>query len=135
MTASSLLADLCDRGVRLRLSEDRLRILIPRDALTPDLREALLAVKPQLIRIIELADQYRRLLRGDWSGADEDQAREKRRRFADEQARFVDELGPRLAGAVAAMEGRASRSDAGPCPACDGQGQGLCQECGAPPEA
>ncbi len=127
MTASALLADLCDRGVRLRLSEDRLRILIPRAVLTPDLRASLLSVKPQLIRMIELADQYRQLLRDGVAAEDE----EARRKFADHQARLVDELGPKLAGAVGAMEQRREEDEA--CPRCEGRGQ--CQECGNTPES
>jgi hypothetical protein len=128
MTASALLADLCDRGVRLRLSEDRLRILIPRAVLTPDLRTSLLSVKPQLIRMIELAEQYRHLLREGVATEDGDDGR---RRFADQQARLVDELGPKLAGAVAAMESRREDED-GACPRCEGRGQ--CQECGNTPQ-
>jgi hypothetical protein len=129
MTASSLLADLCDRGVRLRLSEDRLRILIPKAVLTPDLRASLLSVKPQLIRMIELVEQYRELLREGVIAEDGDEAR---RQFADHQARLVDELGPKLAGAVGAMEGRREDSDDSACPRCEGRGQ--CQECGNTPE-
>ena len=135
MTASALLADLCQRGVLLRLSEDRLRILIPKDALTPELREALLAVKPQMIRVIELAEQYRLLLREAF-GAQPTNRKEgaiRRRRFGDEQARLVDELGPVLATAVAAMEVRAWRTDTGSCPSCEGSGE--CQECGREAES
>jgi len=135
MTASALLADLCQRGVSLRLSEDRLRILIPKEALTPDLRESLLAVKPQLIRLIELSDQYRQLLREAFA-ADTDieswREGDRRRRFGEEQARLVDELGPTLAATVATMEARAWRADTGCCPTCEGDGQ--CQECGREPE-
>jgi len=134
MTASALLTDLCRRSVLLRLSEDRLRILIPKAALTPELREALVAVKPQMMGLIELADRYRRLLRhafaaGSTSGKD---AALRRRQFADEQARLVDELGPSLATAVAEMEVRAWRADTGSCPTCEGSGQ--CETCASESE-
>ena len=132
MTATTLLTDLCQRGVRLRLTDDRLRILVPRDALTPDLRQTMLAVKPQLIRLLELTEEYRRLLRqafkADRPDADSPAAR---RRFADEQARLVDELGPPLAGALVALEARAWLVETGTCPACD---DGHCQVCEEPEE-
>ena len=134
MTATALLTDLCRRSVLLRLSEDRLRILIPRDALTPELREALVALKPQMMGLIEVADQYRRLLRdafaasaGNWKDGSA-----RRRQFADEQARIVDELGPSLATAVAEMEVRAWRADTGSCPTCGGKGR--CEACAREPE-
>lgn len=134
MTASALLTDLCRRSVLLRLSEDRLRILIPKDALTPELREALVAVKPQMMGLIELADQYRRLLRDAFAAkpAGRKDGALRRRQFADEQARLVDELGPSLATAVAEMEVRAWRADTGSCPSCEGSGQ--CELCASEPE-
>ena len=129
MTASALLTDLCRRGVVLRLSEDRLRILIPKDALTPELREALVAVKPQMMGLIEIADQYRRLLRDAFAAraVTRKEAAARRRHFADEQARIVDDLGQALAAAVADMEVRAWRVDTGSCPTCEGSGS--CQAC------
>ena len=136
MTASSLFADFCQKGVRLRLSEDRLRILIPKEALTPDLRETVLAVKPQLISLIELGERYRRLLRQAFNGAVRgavsgavkgDTASAQRRWFADEQARLLDELGPGLAAAIVSMEARAWREETGSCPTCEAQA--LCREC------
>lgn len=126
MTASSLLTDLCQRGVMPRLTEDRLRIMVPKDVLTADLRQTMLAVKPQLIRLLELADQYRRLLRQAF-GATGGDSPPARRRFGDEQARLVDELGPALAAAIVGLEARAWRDETGVCPACDGDGR--CQEC------
>ena len=134
MTASALLTDLCRRSVLLRLSEDRLRILIPKDALTPELREALVALKPQMMGLIELADQYRRLLRDAFAAgsASRKDGAARRRLFADEQARLVDELGPSLATAVAEMEVRTWRADTGSCPTCEGSGQ--CQACASEPE-
>jgi hypothetical protein len=129
MTASALLADLCHRGVLPRLSEDRLRILIPKDVLTPDLRQTMLAVKPQLIRLLELADQYRRLLRDAFAGVPETaNPLEERRRFAVEQARLIDELGPPLAGALVILEARAWRRETGVCPTCDA-GTTRCEAC------
>ena len=134
MTASALLTDLCRRSVLLRLSEDRLRILIPKDALTPELREALVAVKPQIMALIELADQYRGLLRDAFAAgpAGRKAAAARRRHFADEQARLLDDLGPSLAAAVAEMEVRAWRADTGSCPACAGRGQ--CEACASESE-
>jgi hypothetical protein len=122
-----LLTDLCQRGVRLRLTEDRLRILVPRDALTPDLRQTMLAVKPQLIRLLEMSEEYRRLLRQAFQTEKQaTDAQAARRRFADEQARLVDELGPPLAEALVALEARAWLVETGVCPACD---EGQCQIC------
>ena len=127
MTATALLTELCQRGVMLRLTEDRLRILVPKDALTPDLRQTMLAVKPQLIRLLELADAYRRLLRRAFAATGADaEAVAAQRRFGDEQARLVDELGPALAAAIVGLEARAWRDETGLCPTCDG---GRCQEC------
>lgn len=135
MTASTLLTDLCRRSVLLRLSADRLRILIPKDALTPELREALVAVKPQMMGLIELADQYRRLLRDAFAAgpASRKDGAARRRQFADEQARLLDDLGPSLATAVAEMEVRAWRADTGSCPTCEGSGQ--CAACASEPES
>lgn len=143
MTASALFADFCQKGVRLRLSEDRLRILIPKEALTPDLRETVLALKPQLISLIELGERYRRLLRQAFNGSitggsisggrvnggstKGDTASAQRRWFADEQARLLDELGPNLAAAIVTMEVRAWREETGSCPTCDAHAP--CREC------
>ncbi len=128
MTACALLADLIGKGIVLRLSEDRLRILVPREVLTPDLREALLGVKPQLLPLLELTEQYRRLLRRAWAPtADDSEGRRDRLRFADEQARLLDELGPALAGVLAESEAQAWRKGPAASPSC--QGCGRCPEC------
>ena len=128
MTACALLAELIAKGIVLRLSGDRLRVLVPREVLTPDLREALIGVKPQLLRLLDLTEQYRRLLRQAWTlTADGEEGRPERLRFADEHARFLDELGPTLAAVLAESEAQAWRMGPNSGPSCDGCGH--CQEC------
>lgn len=128
MTVCALLAELIGKGIILRLSEDRLRILVPREVLTPELRSALVGVKPQLLRLLELTEQYRRLLRQAWAPtADGAEGQRERLRFGDEQARFLDELGPALAAVLADFEAQAWHRRAAASPSCHGCGH--CQEC------
>src|SRR4051812_45611488 len=54
MTASVLLTELHDRGVGLTLTgDDRLKIDAPKGAVTPELRNALVANKNELIAILQ----------------------------------------------------------------------------------
>jgi hypothetical protein len=52
MNASTLLADLHRRGIKLSVSGERLSIDAPKGSVTPDLRSALTEHKPDLIRLL-----------------------------------------------------------------------------------
>ena len=54
MTASSLLSQLRELGVEIKVSaDDRLVIDAPRGAITPELRSALASHKPELLQILK----------------------------------------------------------------------------------
>jgi tubulysin polyketide synthase-like protein len=57
MTASTLLADLRARGIKLSVSGERLNVDAPRGAVTPDLRTALVEHKADLIRLLGADDE------------------------------------------------------------------------------
>ncbi len=106
--ASALLADLCRQGVELKLTKDRLRIVAPVRALTPDIRAGLIEHKPELLGLIPMVEEYRTLLRRAMllSSSRRGPSAEYCNRFLDEQARLVDDLGPSLASAVVLMTAR-----------------------------
>jgi pyochelin synthetase len=52
MTATELLADLAQQGVQLWVEGDRLRYRAPKGALTPSLRDGLLAHKSELLALL-----------------------------------------------------------------------------------
>jgi hypothetical protein len=62
MSVIGFLADLWQRGVVLRLSDDRHRILVPRRQLSPALRERLAHDKPEIVKLLTYVDQYRALI-------------------------------------------------------------------------
>ncbi len=56
MTAVELLTELRERGIFIETSGNRLRIDAPRGAVTPELREALVEHKSQVIALIAITD-------------------------------------------------------------------------------
>jgi len=56
MNASTLLADLCRRGIRLSVSGERLSVDAPKGAVTSDLRTALVEHKAALIQLLSADD-------------------------------------------------------------------------------
>jgi hypothetical protein len=119
MSPSGLLADLWQRGVVLRLSDDRSRILVPRDRLTPELRERLVDNKPEILKLLGFVDEYRALIRNAFAVmVDRTSARQGLRELGDDQARLTDELGANLTGAIRDGEARQWRLETGLCPVC-----------------
>lgn len=122
---TALLVDLCRSGVDLRLTRDRRRITAPARALTPDLRELLVAHKSELLEILSLVEDYRALLRKIFTRLPGRKgiSPEECDRFADEQRRYMDELGPDLRASVFEMVARDWRAATGICPWCIAQVQ------------
>lgn len=119
MSPSSLLADLWHRGVVLRLSDDRSRILVPRDRLTPELRERLVDNKPEILKLLAYVDEYRALIRNAFAVmVDRSSAQQGLRELGDDQARLTDELGATLTCAIRDGEARQWRLETGLCPVC-----------------
>ena len=63
MSTSSFLAELWQRGVVLKLSDDRSRILVRRSQIDPELRARLAQDKPEIIKLLGYVDEYRALIR------------------------------------------------------------------------
>jgi tubulysin polyketide synthase-like protein len=132
MTATRLLADLYRQGATLRVNGDRLGVNAPQGVLTPDVRSAIAARKPELLQVVPLADAYRqtlcqafnRLLKKNGPSDAEHAA------FLAEQARFIDELGPVLSAAIYLASGREWRERLDFCPWCDDDD--VCHEPGGP---
>jgi TubC N-terminal docking domain len=119
MSLSSLLTDLWQRGVVLRLSEDGLRIVAPRHRLTREVRERLCQDKPEVLKLLAHVDEYRALIRNAFAVMVHTlSAKRGLRELADDQARLTDELGPALATVIRDGEARQWRQDTGLCPVC-----------------
>lgn len=119
MSVSSFLADLWQRGVVLRLSEDRNRILVPRRQLSPELRERLVHDKPEIVKLLTYVDDYRALIRNAFAiMVHHPSAWMALREFAGDQAKLTDELGPALTSAIRDGEARQWRQETGLCPVC-----------------
>jgi hypothetical protein len=119
MTASSFLAELWQRGLVVRLSDDRSRIVVPRSGLSPEMRAQLVSDRPQIVKLLVYADEYRALIRNAFAVmVDRPSARHGLREFASDQARLTDELGPALTTAIRNDEARRWRQDTGLCPVC-----------------
>jgi len=119
MSVSSFLADLWQRGVVLRLSEDRNRILVPRRQLSPALRERLVHDKPEIVKLLTYVDEYRALIRNAFAiMVHHPSAWMALREFDDDQARLTDELGPALTSAIRDGEARQWRQETGLCVVC-----------------
>ncbi len=132
MSASRFLADLWQRGVVLRLSADRDRILVPRRRLTPELQARLADDKPEFLKLLAYVDEYQALIRNAFAimlhhGSSQKGLRE----LADDQARLTDELGAALASAIRDGEARRWRKETGFCPVCsDARSCAVCVETG-----
>jgi len=119
MSASSFLVDLWQQGVVLRLSDDRTRILVPRNRLSPESRERLVQDRPEFLRLLAYVDEYRALIRNAFAVMVHTlSARRALGEFADDQARLTDELGPALASVIRDAEARQWRRETGLCPVC-----------------
>ena len=119
MSASSFLVHLWQRGVVLRLSDGRTRILAPRARLTPELRERLKHDKPEILKLLAFVDEYRVLIRNAFAVmVHHASARTGLRAFAEDQAKLTDELGPALTAVIRDSEARQWRRDTGLCPVC-----------------
>jgi TubC N-terminal docking domain len=123
MSASMLLTNLWQRGVVLRLSEDRSRIVAPRHRLTAELRVQLIRERPEILRLLAHVDEYRAVIRNAFAiMVDRSSAGAGLRDLADDQARLTDELGPELAAAIRDGESRQWRRETGLCPVCGDTG-------------
>ena len=119
MSVSSFLADLWQRGVVLRLSEDRNRILVPRRQLSPELRERIAHDKSEIVKLLAYVEEYRALIRNAFAiMVHHSSAWMALREFADDQARLTDELGPALTSAIRDGEARQWRQETGLCVVC-----------------
>ena len=124
MTATTLLVDFFKRGITLRVVGDRLGVKAPEGVLTADLRALLIKHKVELLEIVPVADEYRRLLRDGFNlllgplGPSNEECEV----FLDEQARLIDDLGPELASAIYVITGREWRTTTSVCPWCDVDG-------------
>jgi hypothetical protein len=56
MNAAELIIELETRGVQIEVTGDRLRVDAPKGAITPELREALVACKAEVLAILNTAD-------------------------------------------------------------------------------
>lgn len=130
MSLSSLLVDLWQRGVILRLSDDRSRIVAPRKSLTPELRARLVRDRQEILKLLACVDEYQALIRNAFAiMLDHASSQQGLRELADDQARLTDELGPALASAIRDGEARQWRQETGLCPSCgDGKDCELCRE-------
>lgn len=128
MSASSFLADLWQRGVVLRLSDDGSRILVRRNQVSPELRERLAHDKPEILRLLGYIDEYRALICNAFAVmVHHASARKGLLAFSEDQARLTDELGPALATVIRDGEARRWRRDMGLCPVCGDEGS--CDMC------
>ena len=130
MGTSSFLADLWQRGVVLRLSDDRSRILVRRSQVSPEVRARLTQDKPEIIKLLAYVDEYRALIRNAFAILVQSEAAHTGLHvFADDQARLTDELGAALTQTIRDSEARLWLKETGLCPVCgDEQGCEMCEE-------
>ena len=130
MSTSSFLAELWQRGVVLRLSDDRSRILVRRSQISPETRVRLATDKPEILKILGYVDEYRALIRNAFAIMVQSEATHSGLSvFADDQARLTDEMGAALTQAIRDGEARQWRSETGLCPVCgEDQTSDNCQE-------
>jgi TubC N-terminal docking domain len=132
MTTSSFLAELWQRGVVLRLSDDRSRILVRRSQINPELRARLAQDKPEILKLLAYVDEYRALLRNAFAIMVQSEATHSGLHvFADDQARLTDEMGASLTQAIRDGEARQWLRETGLCPVCgEEQSCDMCEEMG-----
>jgi hypothetical protein len=129
MSTSSFLADLWQRGVVLRLSEDGSRILVRRSQIGPETRARLTQDKIEILKLLGYVDEYRGLIRNAFAIMVQSEATHSGlSAFAEDQARLTDELGPTLTLAIRDVEARQWTRETGLCPVCGGDEQG-CNSC------
>ena len=128
MSTSSFLAELWQRGVVLKLSDDRSRILVRRSQIDPELRARLAQDKPEIIKLLGYVDEYRALIRNAFAIMIQSEATHSGLSvFADDQARLTDEMGATLTQAIRDVEARQWLRETGLCPVC-GEEQ-ACEMC------
>jgi hypothetical protein len=128
MSTSSFLAELWQRGVVLRLSDDRSRILVRRSQISPEMRVRLATDKPEILKLLGYVDEYRALIRNAFAIMVQSEATHSNLSvFADDQARLTDEMGAALTQAIRDGEARQWLRETGLCPVC-GEDQ-TCDTC------
>jgi hypothetical protein len=128
MSTSSFLAELWQRGVVLRLSDDRSRILVRRSEISPEMRVRLATDKPEILKLLGYVDEYRALIRNAFAIMVQSEATHSGLSvFADDQARLTDEMGAALTQAIRDGEARQWLRETGLCPVC-GEDQ-TCDTC------
>jgi hypothetical protein len=128
MSTSSFLAELWQRGVVLRLSDDRSRILVRRSQISPEMRARLATDKPEILKLLGYVDEYRALIRNAFAIMVQSEATHSGLSvFADDQARLTDEMGAALTQAIRDGEARQWLRETGLCPVC-GEDQ-TCDTC------
>jgi hypothetical protein len=130
MSTSSFLAELWQRGVVLKLSEDRSRILVRRSQIDPELRARLAHDKPEIIKLLGYVDEYRALIRNAFAIMIQSAATHSGLSvFADDQARLTDEMGATFTQAIRDGEARQWLRETGLCPVCgEEQACDMCEE-------
>ena len=128
MSTSSFLAELWQRGVVLRLSDDRSRILVRRSQISPEMRARLTTDKPEILKLLGYVDEYRALIRNAFAIMVQSEATHSGLSvFADDQARLTDEMGAALTQAIRDGEACQWLRETGLCPVC-GEDQ-TCDTC------
>ena len=130
MSTSSFLAELWQRGVVLKLSDDGSRILVRRSQTSPELRQRLAEDKPEILKLLGYVDEYRALIRNAFAiMVQSEAAHSGLSAFADDQARLTDEMGATLTQAIRDGEARQWLRETGLCPVCgEEQACDTCQE-------
>jgi hypothetical protein len=119
MSLSGFLADLWQRGVVLRLSDDRTRIVAPKRRLPTELRARLVHERQEILQLLAYVEEYRALVRNAFAiMLDHASSQQGLRELADDQARLTDELGPALASVIRDGEVRQWQRETGLCPVC-----------------
>jgi hypothetical protein len=118
MTATQILTELHRRDVEVVAVGDRIRWR-PKDAVTPDLLDALAEQKAELLRLLPLVADYRTLLRrafalngGPTAPASQCGV------VVNEEVRLSTNLGPALAKAIFRAERAAWEASTGRCAVC-----------------
>jgi hypothetical protein len=132
MSPSRLLADLWQRGVVLRLSDDRNRIVAPRRRLSAETRARLAQERREILDLLAYVEEYQALIRNAFAiMLHHASSAQGLRQLADDQARLTDELGPALTSVIRDSEARQWRRDTGLCPVCEDEAEcDMCLETG-----
>jgi hypothetical protein len=130
MSASSLLANLWQRGVVLKLNDDRSKIVTPRRKLSPEVRARLAEDQQEILKLLTFVEEYQALIRNAFAIMLHHASSEQGlRQLAEDQSRLTDELGPRLTSIIRDDEARLWRRETGLCPVCgDEEECDMCME-------